>query len=120
MAWWQLLAIVTIKNETPTEASRMKGVTTPTTSFDGSKLKILIVHARWNEQVVNALVAGSKLKLSQYGVKPENVLVKEVPGSFELPFATKALLQKGSFDAAISIGVLIKGSTMHFEVFTAY
>jgi 6,7-dimethyl-8-ribityllumazine synthase len=98
----------------------IKSVTAPTTIFDGSSLKILIVHARWNAQVVAALVAGSKLKLKQYGVKPENVIVKEVPGSFELPFATKSLLEKGRFDAAISIGVLIKGSTMHFEVLLVF
>lgn len=43
--------------------------------------------------------------------------VQSVPGCFELPFATKSLLlaANGKYHAAISIGVLIKGETMHFE-----
>ncbi len=45
----------------------------------------------------------------------ETIKIANVPGAYELPFATKALLKSGSYDAAISIGVLIKGSTMHFE-----
>ncbi len=63
--------------------------------------------------IVNSLVEGCIQQLKENGVK--NIKVASVAGAFELPFATKELLQRESFDAAISIGVLIKGSTMHFE-----
>ena len=45
----------------------------------------------------------------------KSIKIANVAGAFELPFATKHLLEQESFDAAISSGVLIKGSTMHFE-----
>lgn len=86
----------------------------------GSKLKIGIIHARWNKVVIDALVKGAIKKLRELNVQEENIIVESVPGSFELPFATKALFAKQEkanqpLDAVIPIGVLIKGSTMHFE-----
>ena len=54
------------------------------------------------------------------GVKENNIVIETVPGSFELPYGSKLFFQqqkeKGTpLDAIIPIGVLIKGSTMHFE-----
>ena len=88
--------------------------------LDGSKLRILIVHTRWNSAVVDKLTQGCKQTLITNGVKPENITIIDVPGAFELPFACQTLLKKSlltptPFDACIPIGVLIKGSTMHFE-----
>lgn len=88
--------------------------------YDGQGLRIGIVHARWNSDVINALVEGAVDQLKTIGVTEDNIVVMSVPGSFELPFGTKTLYQQGKkdgkpFDALISIGVLIKGSTMHFE-----
>jgi 6,7-dimethyl-8-ribityllumazine synthase len=120
--------------------------------MDGSGLRIAIVHARWNPTVIEPLVRGCQEALLAAHVKPENIHVSSVPGSFELPFATQQLISqsqaqasagsvvsatdllsvgtsaetsagqeattgplKGCFDAVVSIGVLIKGETMHFE-----
>lgn len=60
-----------------------------TIHFDGSSHRVLVVHARWNSTVIDALVEGTLRKLRESGVKPENIVVKSVPGSFELPFAVK-------------------------------
>ncbi|KAJ2002752.1 lumazine synthase [Coemansia thaxteri] len=95
-----------------------KGVKEPNAKLDGSSLRILIVHTRWNSQIVDPLVEGAMTTLQQkYNVKLENIHVRDVPGAFELPSAAQRLLNNSSitFDAAICIGVLIKGSTMHFE-----
>lgn len=78
------------------------------------------MHARWNAKVISALVDGCKAKLLAHGVKEDNIVVESVPGSFELPYATKLLVEKQKalgkpLDAVIPIGVLIKGLTMHFE-----
>lgn len=88
----------------------------------GSSLRIGIIHARWNEKVIKSLVDGAVDELKRLGVKESNIVVTSVPGSYELPFGThtfflsdKAANESAPFDAIISIGVLIKGHTMHFE-----
>ncbi|RKO86360.1 6,7-dimethyl-8-ribityllumazine synthase, partial [Blyttiomyces helicus] len=78
------------------------------------------VHTRWNLPIVNPLVQGAATSLQSLGVSPTDITIHQVPGSFELPFAVQTLLASAKaagkpFDAAIPIGVLIKGSTMHFE-----
>jgi 6,7-dimethyl-8-ribityllumazine synthase len=99
----------------------VKGLGEVDQKYDGSDLKIGIVHARWNATIIKALVDGVLLKLKEFGVKEENIYIETVPGSFELPYATRKFQQKLSLtqgvklDAIIPIGVLIKGSTMHFE-----
>ncbi|KAF9150634.1 hypothetical protein BG015_007530 [Linnemannia schmuckeri] len=141
-----------------------KGLEPSTTTQDGSGLRILIVHTRWNSAIVQGLVDGAKkTMIEQHNVKPENIVIESVPGAYELPFAAKKLLEvsqiraaegasdlmgnvnlldglnltspttttpgsappvsggagakrsRQAFDAVICIGVLIKGSTMHFE-----
>lgn len=99
----------------------IKGLGVVDQKYDGSNLKIGIVHARWNTAIIDALVNGAIKKLKEFGVKEENIFVETVPGSFELPFGTRKLQEKlrktvgVELDAIIPIGVLIKGSTMHFE-----
>ncbi|CAG8664426.1 26894_t:CDS:1, partial [Racocetra persica] len=98
-----------------------KGVTPSTEKYDGSSLRVLIVHTRWNYEIVEALVCGAKETMtSEYNVKSENISIQSVAGSYELPFAAQSLIGASrmspqSFDVVICIGVLIKGSTMHFE-----
>ena len=58
-----------------------------TEKFDGSSLRIAIVHARWNKLVIDALIAGAVTKLKEAGVKEHNIAIQSVPGSFELPLA---------------------------------
>ncbi|KAN0063479.1 lumazine synthase [Thecaphora frezii] len=134
----------------------IKGPAPAPTSFPGAdKLRIGIVHARWNEQCITPLVNGAVQSITNAGVKPENIVIESVPGSWELPIGTSRLIaasqvqaasnvsdlmgatslldgegsrsstpapasgsrqaSRSALDAVISIGVLIKGSTMHFE-----
>ncbi|KAI9220736.1 6,7-dimethyl-8-ribityllumazine synthase [Blastocladiella britannica] len=86
-----------------------------------STLRFLVVRTRWNSDLVDALVDGVVLTLTaKFQVPAANIDVQTVAGSFELPRATKTLLRSARdhgkpYAAAIPIGVLIKGSTMHFE-----
>jgi 6,7-dimethyl-8-ribityllumazine synthase len=57
------------------------------TKHDGSKLRVGIVHARWNETIIKALVDGAVSQLKELGVAEGNIIIQSVPGSFELPFA---------------------------------
>lgn len=70
------------------QTSTMSSIKGPSsTHFDGSNLRIAIVHARWNKTVIDALLAGTISKLKECGVKDSNIIIQSVPGSFELPFA---------------------------------
>lgn len=93
----------------------IKGLGKADKVYDGSSLRIGIIHARWNEKIITALVDGAIKKLVELGVKEENIIVESVPGSFELPFGAKKFAGQQKLDAVIPIGTLIKGSTMHFE-----
>lgn len=159
--------------------SSIKGPSPSKSSYDGSPLRVAIVHSRWNSEVIDALVKGCREKLLALGVKESQIVVESVPGSWELPLACSKYVfiqrsyafrmilkcyacvfvrvisgsrtQAGAtatdllgglsslgglgsplsrsstpapisaqmpaqpFDAVIAIGVLIKGSTMHFE-----
>jgi 6,7-dimethyl-8-ribityllumazine synthase len=55
----------------------------------GSPLRILIVHARWNTNIIVPLVEGAKKKLLENGVRESNIVTQSVPGSWELPIAVQ-------------------------------
>ncbi|KAG8746658.1 hypothetical protein FRC12_014231 [Ceratobasidium sp. 428] len=137
----------------------IKGLVPSDVQYDGSNLRVAIVHACWNKSIIDALVAGAVEKMKERGVKESNIIIETVPGSFELPFACSKVIAASqaqanstatdllggassllsfdphaparvpspapgtitvnmpskAFDAVIAIGVLIKGSTMHFE-----
>jgi 6,7-dimethyl-8-ribityllumazine synthase len=66
----------------------IKGLPSSEGSYDGAELRVGIVHARWNKEIIEALVTGAIEKLKERGVKESNITVQSVPGSFELPLAT--------------------------------
>jgi 6,7-dimethyl-8-ribityllumazine synthase len=78
-------------------------------------LKILILRAAFNPQVVDGLLAGARSALSSMGVAGSAVTVEEVPGAFELPLAARAAAGSGRFDAVVALGAVIRGDTDHYE-----
>ncbi|MBD3311460.1 MAG: 6,7-dimethyl-8-ribityllumazine synthase [Candidatus Magasanikbacteria bacterium] len=84
-------------------------------NLDGSDLKIGIAKSRWNSFITDPLLEKCKQALLDSNVKEENIIVYEVPGSYELPFAASKLIKKQQVDAVVCLGSLIKGETMHFE-----
>ena len=102
-----------------TNASAVTTASQRTTSIRGYGLTVLIVHAKWNAEIVSELVRGTVDELQREGV---TVLVEEVPGSWELPcgvnmhlVAMEASPESHHYDAVIAIGVLIKGETDHYH-----
>ena len=81
----------------------------------GNDLKIGIVVGRFNEFITSKLLGGAEDALRRHGVVDENMTVVWVPGAFEIPLATKKLADKGEFDAIITLGPVIRGSTPHFD-----
>ncbi|AMD21085.1 HEL196Cp [Eremothecium sinecaudum] len=93
----------------------IKGVGAPDQVYDGNGLRVAIVHARWNAKIIDALVTGAVGRLKELGVLDESIEIISVPGSYEIPLAVQKTLASQRFDVVIAIGVLIKGSTVHFE-----
>ena len=68
-------------------------------SKTGSGLRIGIVHARWSKPIVDRLVAGAMAQLLEHGVNEGDIILRDVPGCWELPFAVQRYVQV-SFPAA--------------------
>ena len=73
-----------------------------------------IVVANWNEEVTNGLLQGAKQTLLECGALESNIIIMEVPGSFELLFGVKIMAKK-EVDAIICLGSIIQGETKHFD-----
>lgn len=84
--------------------------------IDASDFRIGIAAARFNEALVDALLARVLARLTVAGVKEPNLRVVRVPGSHEVPWAVHALAQKPRLDCVIGLGVLIAGDTNHHEM----
>ncbi|OGH60072.1 MAG: 6,7-dimethyl-8-ribityllumazine synthase [Candidatus Magasanikbacteria bacterium RIFCSPHIGHO2_01_FULL_33_34] len=82
---------------------------------DGSSLKIGIVCARWHSDICNVLLTRCKQALLDCAVSEENILVADVPGSYEVVYGASQLIKNEGVDAVVCIGTLVKGETMHFE-----
>ncbi|MDD4922034.1 MAG: 6,7-dimethyl-8-ribityllumazine synthase [Bacteroidales bacterium] len=87
----------------------------PTSMPDASAMKVGIVVAEWNHEITSSLLEGALSTLTENGVSPENILVRWVPGSFELIYGAKLLAEKAGVDAVIVLGCVVRGETPHFE-----
>ena len=81
---------------------------------NANKLKIACVISEWHNKITEKLFDGAKNTLIKNGILEKNIAKINVPGSFELIFACKNLIDK-NFDAVIAIGCIIQGETRHFE-----
>ncbi|TKA72427.1 hypothetical protein B0A55_05401 [Friedmanniomyces simplex] len=69
-------------------------------TYDGSSLRIGIIHARWNTRLIAALLSGTLKTLTAAGVKRENIVIQSVPGSYELPYAVQRMYTSSQTQAA--------------------
>ena len=89
----------------------MSGEGHPVLDTDGTGLKVTIVSGLWHHAIADGLLAGARRVLEASGAEVTEV---QVPGSFELPVASKVALDAGA-DAVVALGVIIRGGTPHFE-----
>jgi 6,7-dimethyl-8-ribityllumazine synthase len=85
----------------------------------GSGLKIGIVVSRFNELLSSRLLGGATDALTRHGVDDGDIEVAWVPGAFEIPLIAKRMAASGAYSAVIALGVVIRGSTPHFEYVAA-
>ncbi len=82
---------------------------------DAKPFRFGIVYAEWNYEVTNALKEGAIKTLLANGALTENIVLKEVPGSFELTLGAQYLAEYANVDAIICLGCVIQGETRHFD-----
>lgn len=82
---------------------------------DASNMKFGIIVSEWNNNITGKLLSGAINTLEKHGTKRENILVKTVPGSFELTYGANQMIQQNKFDAVIILGCVVKGDTPHFD-----
>lgn len=78
-------------------------------------LKFGIVVSRFNDFITSRLLDGARDALLRHGADEKDIEVVKVPGSFEIPMVAKRLASKGSYNAIICLGTVIRGATPHFE-----
>ncbi len=82
---------------------------------DAASLRIGVVVSEWNSEITESLFIGAQEVLQDAGILPDNFLRWNVPGSFELVFGCKRMIEKHAPDAVIAIGSVIRGETQHFD-----
>ncbi len=74
-----------------------------------------IVISRFNEFIGSRLLSGAIDELKRHGVNEDNIDVIWVPGAFEIPIIAKKAAKSGKYNAIITLGAVIKGSTSHYD-----
>ena len=82
---------------------------------NAESLRFGIITSQWNEQITYGMRNGAIETLKDCGAIDDNILLWEVPGSFELVHAAKRMLDTTEVDAIIVIGCVIQGETRHFD-----
>lgn len=81
---------------------------------DATDMRFGIVVSDWNREITRALLEGSVNTLRKHGATEENIVIKHVPGSFELTLGAQLLAEYDDLDAVICLGCVIQGETPHF------
>jgi 6,7-dimethyl-8-ribityllumazine synthase len=80
--------------------------------------RILIVEARFYDDIADALLAGATRALEQAGATFDRITVPgalEVPGAIAIAMAGAAKKRK-PYAGAVALGCVIRGDTIHFEI----
>jgi 6,7-dimethyl-8-ribityllumazine synthase len=82
---------------------------------NGADFKVGIVVSEWNDSITMNLLKGAKDALLENGVIERNILIRFVPGAFELPLGAQYMCEFTDVDGVVAIGVVIQGETKHFD-----
>ncbi len=86
----------------------------PTTVPSAKGMRFGIVVSDWNNEITWALLEATVSTLKKHGAIDQNIVIKHVPGSFELPLAGQYIAEYDDVDAVICLGCVIQGETPHF------
>ncbi|MBL6955281.1 MAG: 6,7-dimethyl-8-ribityllumazine synthase [Chlorobium phaeobacteroides] len=88
-------------------------------TLEATNLKFALVVSRFNDFIGQKLVEGAVDCIVRHGGSEENIAVYKCPGAFELPAVAKKAALTGRYDAVITLGAIIRGSTSHYDVIAA-
>ena len=81
--------------------------------LDADGMRVAVLAARFNEDVVTRLVDGARDELARHGCVVADTLW--VPGAFEVPVVAQRLAASGDYEAVIALACVVRGGTPHFE-----
>jgi len=81
---------------------------------EAGNMRFGIVVSDWNNNITWALLDGAIKTLKKHGASEKNIIIKHVPGSFELTIGAQFMAEYDDFDAVICLGCVIQGETPHF------
>jgi 6,7-dimethyl-8-ribityllumazine synthase len=84
-------------------------------SFAPPQGRFALVVARFNQVIVDQLVAGALDGLKRHGTADDAIDLVRVPGSLEIPPVAKRLAESGKYAAIICLGAVIRGETSHYD-----
>ena len=79
-------------------------------------LRVGVVAARFNADIVDALLEGALRTLAEHDVRGDDVVLARVAGAWELPQVAQAMADSGEIDAIVALGCIIRGETSHYDV----
>lgn len=86
----------------------------PASVPDASGMRFGIVVSDWNRKITWSLLEGALSTLKKHGAADSDIVVKHVPGSFELTIGAQFIAEYDDVDAVICLGCVIQGETPHF------
>ena len=97
----------------------LSGIKTIEGQLNAQGLNIAIVATRFNDFIVDRLVAGAVDCLLRHGADKANLTIIRAPGAFELPLVCKRLADSGRWHGIVALGAIIRGATPHFDYVAA-
>jgi 6,7-dimethyl-8-ribityllumazine synthase len=82
-------------------------------------MRFACVVGRFNDFISSKLLEGALDVLKRHGAEEDDITVAWVPGAFEIPLMAGKLAASGNYDAVITLGAVIRGSTPHFDYVAA-
>jgi len=86
----------------------------PSSVPDAGGFRFGIVVSDWNSKITYALLNGAVATLIKHGVADKDLVIRHVPGSFELTLGAQFLAEYDDLDGVICLGCVIQGETPHF------
>jgi 6,7-dimethyl-8-ribityllumazine synthase len=78
-------------------------------------MRFAIVVSRWNAVITDRLLLGALDGLYRSGAARRDVQIIRVPGAWEIPLAARKVAESGQVDAVVTLGLLLRGDTAHYE-----
>jgi len=99
----------------PEKIKKAANVKTLKGDFSARGRRFGIVVSQFNEYLTRALLEGALDVLLRHGAREKDITVVHTPGAFEIPLAAKKLISSKRPDAVITLAVVIRGETRHFD-----